>query len=349
MLLLSEIAAHVDGRLVGRGDFEVHALMSLGTATGDALTFCVHAPGRTVLDTQAGAILVSPELAERFSINRIITNDPYLAYAKASQLFRNPPVACSGMASSAVVSGDAQVGEHFAAGAGSVIGSGVRIGCCVTLGNHVSVGQDATIGDHTVIGDHVTVNRDCEIGRNCLISPGAVIGSSGFGYAPDGTRWERIEQLGRVIIRNHVDIGANTTIDRGALEDTVIADGVKIDNLVQVAHNVVIGENTAIAGCAGIAGSTRIGRRCRIGGRASILGHLEIADDVTIMANSLVTGSIREKGEYGSMIPVQPAKVWRKNLAWLRKLDRVIGKLVYWKGTAALQTLSSDNESDPKH
>ena len=348
MMLLSEIAAHVDGQLVGEGDFEVHALMSLGTATRDALTFCVHVPGRTAPDTQAGAILVSPELADRFSINRVITGDPYLAYAKVSQLF-HPPAACSGMAPGAVVSGDAQVGEQFSIGAGSVIGDGARIGCCVTLGSHVSVGQNVTIGDHTVIEDHVVVNHDCEIGRNCLISPGAVIGSSGFGYALDGTRWERIEQLGRVIIGNRVDIGANTTVDRGALEDTVIADGVKIDNLVQVAHNVVVGEDTAIAGCAGIAGSTRIGRRCRIGGRASILGHLQIADDVTIMANSLVTGSIRKKGEYGSMIPVQPVRIWRKNLARLRRLDRVISKLVDRRGAAVPGTLSKDNKPGSKH
>lgn len=349
MMLLSEIAGHVNGQLIGEATFEVHALKSLKTATEDSLTYCVCASGEAAPDTHAGAILVGPENADRFSINRVVVEDPYLAYARVSQLFRDPLTTCQGTASSAVVAENANVGECSTVGPCSVVGEGVQLGRCVTLGSGVSIGRNAIIGDYTVIEDNAVISSGCDIGKYCWISPGAVIGSNGFGYAPDGARWEKIEQLGRVIIGDHVDVGANSTIDRGALDDTVIANGVKIDNLVQVAHNVVIGEDTAIAGCAGIAGSTHIGRRCRIGGRASILGHLQIADDVTIMANSLVTGSIREQGEYGSMIPVQPVKIWRKNLAWLRKLDRVLGKLTHLKEVSDLRMTSPENQPDPKH
>ena len=180
---------------------------------------------------------------------------------------------------------------------------------------------------NTIIEDNVVICSGTRIGENCFLSPGVVLGASGFGYASDGPRWQKIEQLGIVVIGNNVDIGANTTIDRGALDNTVIGDGVKLDNQIQIAHNVTIGEHTIIAGCVGIAGSAKIGKRCKLGGRVAVLGHLELADDVTIMANSMVISSIKESGEYASAIGVQPIKKWLKTAALIRSLDKLTEKV----------------------
>ena len=326
MVSLHRIAKIVDGEVQGDGSFEVNSLMSLEQAGSDSLTFFVDKKDHNASDTRAGAVLVSPRSAGLFSTHRIIVEDPYLAYAKASGLFSHD-------VPGAVISAYARVAETAILGSGvsigefSTIGDRSKISDSVFIGSGVRIGGDVSIGSGSVIEDNSVIMSHSQIGMRCFISAGAVIGSSGFGYAPVDGGWQKIEQLGRVVIGDDVDIGANTTIDRGALDDTVIENGVKLDNLIQVAHNVRIGENTAIAGCSGIAGSTIIGRRCKIGGRAAILGHLTIADDVTLLVNSMVTSSITAAGEYASMIPVQPAKQWRKNVAIIRRLDRLSRKI----------------------
>ncbi len=321
MVSLHRIAKIVDGEIHGDGSFEVHSLMSLDRARSDSLTFCVDSKTNHGGSTDAGAVLVSPRNAELFSINRIVVEDPYLAYAKVSGLFKSPGQPAV-IAPSARVSDTASMGERVSIGEFSVIGNGCTIGDDVIIGSGVHIGDSASVGAGTVVEHNTVIMDRCHLGMRCFVSPGVVIGSSGFGYAPAGESWQRIEQLGSVLIGDDVDIGANTTIDRGALDNTVIENGVKLDNLIQVAHNVRIGEHTAIAGCSGIAGSTVIGKRCKIGGRAAILGHLSICDDVTLLVNSLVTSSITSPGEYASMIPVQPSGQWRKNLAILRRLGR---------------------------
>ena len=350
MIPLTAIVETVGGHLDGDPSFTVHSLMSLEKADCNALTFFVGQGDAGVPDTDAGAILLSPRYASQFTINKIIVENPYLAYAKVSQLFSNVYMHQTGVSADARISQSAVIGADPCIGPFSVIGSQAVLGNSVIIGSGVHIGCDVHIGDGTVIEDRVVVASRCVIGRQCCISAGAVIGSSGFGYAQDGPRWEKIEQLGRVVMGNRVDVGANTTIDRGALDNTVIGDGVKMDNLIQIAHNVQVGEDTAIAGCVGVAGSTRIGKRCKIGGRVAILGHLEISDEVTVLANSTVTRSIQKKGEYASMVPVQPARLWRKNLAVLRKLDRLIRGIskeinIDWGNTVTTRKRKPRNDS----
>ncbi len=323
MITLATIAREVDGQLEGDPDFLVDALRGIDTACSSSLTFYTGRSGhQNKSQTEAGAVILKSEHSELFSTNRIIVDDPYLAYARVSGLFVQKNNRTGGISEHALVSEHAAIADGVCIGPFSVIGDKAVIQHGVKIGSGVSIGDETVINTGTMIEDRVVMMGSVEIGRDCVISSGAVIGSCGFGYARDGNNWQRIEQLGGVRIGDRVDVGANTTIDRGSLDDTVIEDGVKLDNQIQIAHNVKIGKNTAIAGCVGIAGSACIGANCRIGGRAAILGHLEIADNVVILANTLVSKSILEAGEYASMIPAQSSTVWRKNLAVLRRLGR---------------------------
>jgi UDP-3-O-[3-hydroxymyristoyl] glucosamine N-acyltransferase len=227
----------------------------------------------------------------------------------------------------AVIEDGARIGADVDIGPFAVVGSGAHIGDRVVIGAHSSVGTGVALGADTVIGDSVHVHDRCIIGERCLIDAGAVIGGTGFGFLDGGDGWEAIPQVGRVRIGSDVYVGVNTTIDRGTLDDTVIGDGVKLDNQIQVAHNVVIGNDTIIAGCTGIAGSARIGSRCRIGGRVSILGHLEICDGVQINATSVVTRSLSTPGVYSSVVGVQSNERWRKNSARIHRLDELERRL----------------------
>lgn len=329
MYTLLQIAEIVDGVVKGDDAFEVSSLKSLPNSGIDALSFCVDpAKNPALQDTNAGAVMLAPAYEDYFPGNKILVKDPYLAYARISSLFLDSrklheTESNQQCDSNSDVSHDAKLGENVVIGAFTTIGCQAEIANGTVIGNGVRIGNGVKIGSDCRIEDNVVISSRVVIGDRCYISPGAVVGSNGFGYAQDGEAWQRIEQLGRVLIGDNVDIGANTTIDRGALGDTIIGDGVKLDNQIQIAHNVEIGENTAIAGCVGIAGSAKIGKRCKIAGRAAILGHLNIADDVTILVNSTVTKSITQKGEYGSMIPVQTIAQWRKNLAIIRRLDKI--------------------------
>jgi len=330
---LARVAEVTGGRVDGEAGFTVAALRSLESADADSLAFYAGgAAARAALKTTAaGAVILRAEDAHRFPRHKIITAEPYLAYARAGVLFASPPPP-PGIHPTAVIAAGASVAADATVGAFSVIGDGTVIAPGAIIGAHVTVGGDCTIGDATVLDSGAVIYARSRIGRRCRIASAAVIGAPGFGYAAagagegdgagEGHPWTRIEQLGGVSIGDDVDIGAHTAIDRGALDDTVIGDGVKLDNHIQIAHNVRVGRGTIMAGCVAVAGSTVIGARCQFGGRASVLGHLTIADDVRVLAGGFVAKSITQAGEYSSLVPAMPAAKWRRALARLRRGGR---------------------------
>ncbi len=326
---LAELARRFHCEVRGDAGAEVDSVASLATAGPRSITFVADpAYLKQLVRIAAGAVILRAADAARYSGNVLIADNPHLCFARIAAYLHPPTAFVPGVHASAVVDADARVAASAWVGAQVVIEAGAAIGEHVYIGPGCHIGRDAEIGAASHLVGRVTVAHACRIGQRALIHPGAVIGSDGFGYARDGDRWEKVPQLGCVVIGDDVEIGANTTIDRGALADTVIGDGVKLDNLIQIAHNVQIGEHTALAGCAAVAGSATIGKRCAIGGRVGILGHLEIADDVQIAATSLVTGSISKPGMYSSGIPAEPVELWHKNVARLRQLDNLARRLI---------------------
>jgi UDP-3-O-[3-hydroxymyristoyl] glucosamine N-acyltransferase len=255
-------------------------------------------------------------------VARIAVSDPYLYFARLTQWWaaRSRPLRAAGIHPSAVIEPGADVDPDATIGPLAFVGRGARIARGVTVSAQAFVGADADIGESTWLGPRVIFERGCRIGARGVIQAGAVIGGDGFGFAPEAGRWVKIEQLGTVRVGDDVEIGANTCVDRGALDDTVIEDGVKLDNLIQIGHNCHIGAHTAMAGCTGVAGSTRIGRHCTAGGSAMILGHLEIADHVHISAATVVSRSIRKAGHYSGFFPIDDNASWEKNAATLKQL-----------------------------
>ena len=326
---LGRVAEVTGGRVAGDGAFRVKSISSLENAAADSLAFYGDPQQASKLKaTAAGAVMLRAEHAGLFVGHKVIVADPYLAFARASTLFAPPAMAVPGaIHPSAIIAPGASVHADAAIGPYSVIGENTRVAQGVVIGAQVSIGADCVLGPHTIISPGVHLHARTIVGARCNLSSGVVIGESGFGYAENHGEWVRIEQLGGVVIGDDVDIGAGTTIDRGAIDNTIIGNGVKLDNQIQIAHNVRVGEHTVMAGCVAIAGSAVIGKRCRLGGRAAILGHLEIADDVSVNANSFVAASITEAGVYSSMIPVQPAARWRKTVARIHRLEELAKKL----------------------
>ncbi|MDO8413580.1 MAG: UDP-3-O-(3-hydroxymyristoyl)glucosamine N-acyltransferase [Gallionellaceae bacterium] len=325
---LHDLAARFGGHVLGNGDTLINQIATLGNAQSGHLTFLASSKYRTQLaSTQASAIIISSADAELTSLPRLVCDHPYLYFAKVSA-FLNPSLSLSpGIHASAVIGKGAHIDETAHIGPHVVIGAGARIGKGSTLMAGCSIGEGTVIGDNALLYPHVVVYHNCIIGQRLIAHSGAVIGADGFGLAMDGDHWLKIPQIGRVRIGDDVEIGANTTIDRGALDDTVIEEGVKLDNQIQVAHNVHIGAHTAIAGCVGIAGSTTIGRCCKIGGSAGILGHLNIADHVEISSFTLIAKSISQPGSYTGTFPSSSHDEWRKNAVHLRHLDALAEKI----------------------
>lgn len=318
-LRLDEIVARLGGTLEGDGSVVVSQVGTLASAGAGQIAFLANPKYRQqLLTTQASAVIVPPQFAVDVALPRIVHPNSYAYYARVVALLNPPPARASGVHPSAVVHAavpaSASIGENVVVGAGAVIGENVTLypGCVI--------GDRVTIGDGSLLHPNVVVYRDCVIGKRAVIQAGAVIGGDGFGFAKEGERWIKIPQIGRVVIGDDVEIGANTSIDRGALDDTVIGDGVKIDNQIQIAHNVRIGDHSALAGCVGIAGSTKIGRRCTVGGAGMIIGHLELADDVHISAGSMVTKSLRKPGQYTSIFPLEAHDDWLHNAAQIKRL-----------------------------
>ena len=305
---LGQLIEQLGGSLHGDPDFLVQKISPLETATSSSLAFLSNPIYRSQLaTTQAGCVIVSPEMQSlvRAGSACIVSPNPYLYFAKVTQLWRHQQVAENSeplVHPTAVVHPKAFVHPTARIGPLCVIEKGARIGAGSWLKSHVTLGADCSIGEH------------------CILHAGVVIGADGFGFAPIEGRWEKIEQLGAVRIGNHVEIGANSCVDRGALEDTVIGDGVKLDNLVQIGHNVQVGAHTAMAGCVGVAGSAVIGAHCTLGGGAIVLGHLTLADGVHISAASVVMRSINKPGNYSGVFPIDDNASWEKNAATLKQL-----------------------------
>lgn len=340
---LSTLAALVDGAVdAGFADTPIDRLAPLGSARRRDIAFLNEARyGREAAASSAGAMLVAAPLRRCVpeGCAAVIVADAYRAFAVVAQWFADRlarPAPGPGIHPTAVVAADASIDASASIGPYVVVGSGARVEADVRIGAHGSVGVGARVGARTRLAERVTLVDECEIGCDGLVHPGTVIGADGFGFAREPQGWRKIPQLGRALIGDRVEIGANCTIDRGALEDTVIGDGCKLDNQIQVAHNVRIGRDTAIAGCVGIAGSAIIGERCMIGGSAGILGHLEICDDVIISAMALVTRSIRKPGFYSGSFPLMDNAQWERAAATLRHLPDLRARL------RKLESLSKD-------
>jgi len=324
---LEELANYVGGRVEGDTTCVIDSVASLVTAGSQQLSFYTGGKFKQAFsDTAADAVIVSSKHVNLSSTNLIVVENPMLAFALIAEKL-NPASVLSGIHPDASVDPTANIDTSAYVGAQSVIGAGVKINAGVTVEASCVIGQDCVIGENSRLHAHVTISDKTIIGKNAIIYSGAVIGSDGFGMANDQGRWIKIPQLGIVEIGDDVEIGANTTIDRGALDNTVIGNGVKLDNQIQIAHNVKIGDHTAIAGCVGIAGSTVIGQYCTIAGGVGITGQLEITDNVHITAMSLVTQSISESGAYSSGTPLQENAKWQRNYIRFTQLDDIAKRL----------------------
>jgi UDP-3-O-[3-hydroxymyristoyl] glucosamine N-acyltransferase len=328
MVTVGELASRFAGEVRGDPSVEIHGVASLATAGAHEISYLAskkYYPALT--ETGAGAVILSAQDATRFARTCLVVDNPRLCFARVSA-FLNPPAplepgvhATAFVDERATVASSACIGPYSVVEAGAVIHDSVFVGTACYLGKHTHVGRNSWLHARVVIGD------GCVVGANCIIHPGVVIGSDGFGYVHDGNHWLKIPQLGRVRIGNDVEIGANSTIDRGTLDDTIVDDGAKLDNLTQVAHNVYIGKHTAMAAQVGIAGSTRVGDSCAFGGQVGVIDNLEIVDNVHITAGSLVTSSINQAGVYSSSIKAQPVGKWKRNAARFSQLDSVVRRL----------------------
>ncbi|MFZ1873319.1 MAG: UDP-3-O-(3-hydroxymyristoyl)glucosamine N-acyltransferase [Chania sp.] len=325
---LADLAQQLDAQLHGDGDIAITGIASMHSAQAGQITFLSNSRYQEQLASclASAVVLTAADLPHCRSAALVVKN-PYLTYARMAQLMDTTPAPAVDIAPSAVISPEARLGQNVAIGANAVIESGAELGDNVVIGPGCFIGKHARIGAGTRLWANVTIYHEVEIGQRCLIQSGTVIGADGFGYANEHGNWIKIPQLGTVIIGDRVEIGACTTIDRGALDNTVIGNGVIIDNQCQIAHNVVIGDNTAVAGGVIMAGSLKIGRYCQIGGASVINGHMEIADKVVVTGMGMVMRPITEPGVYSSGIPLQPNKVWRKTAALVMNIDEISKRL----------------------
>lgn len=340
---LGEIVTHLGGELIGSPDIRVFRLASLQYATTGQISFVSNSKYLSQLSrTGASAIILSPDIREATALPRIVTDNPYAYFAKLSALMNPAPLHEPGIHPSAVIDPTSEISASCSIGAHVVIGKGAILADNVAIGAGAVVEAGVTIGAGTRIASNVTIYHGCKIGSRCVIASGTVIGADGFGYAEEEGRWVKIPQVGSVIIEDDVEIGANTTIDRGAIDDTVIEQGVKLDNLIQIGHNCRIGAHTVIAGCVGIAGSARIGRHCKIGGAAMILGHLEIADKVTISPGSMITRSLTKADTYTALMPFQTHEQWLRTAATIRHLEQLAERVKHLEHLLSASGISQE-------
>jgi len=331
---LGDLVERFGGQLVGDPDLEVSAIAPLDTAGASHISFLSNSKLRALAaQSQAAALILSPlddpTVAATYEGTRIVTTNPYAYFARAAQYFVSltEHVPAPGVHPSAVVDPGAMVDPTAHIGPHVTIEDGAVIGAHVVIDAGCFIGREAVIGEHTHLFANVTFHARCRIGQRGILHSGAVIGTDGFGFASEAGVYIKIPQTGRVLIGDDVDIGANTTIDRGALDDTVIEDGVKLDNQIQIGHNTHIGAHTAMAGCVGVAGSAKIGSRCTFGGAAMVLGHLEIADNVHISSGSMVSRSVLEPGQYTGFYPLAKNAEWERSAAIVRNLDSMRAKI----------------------
>lgn len=322
---IGELAALLGGELIGDPGLTVGRIGALEGATPATIAFLAHPRYRAQLAASAaGCVIVAPSMREAAAARgaAIVCADPYLAFARLTQWWakQTRAAAAVGIHASAVVESGAHIHPSASVGPMAFVGAGARIAAGATISAQAHVGAGVEVGEGTMLKPRAMLAEACRIGARGIVHGGAVIGADGFGFAPDQGHWEKIEQLGSVVIGDDVEIGANTCIDRGALDDTVLEDGVKLDNLVQIGHNVRVGAHSAFAGCVGVAGSAKIGRHCTAGGGAIILGHLELVDHVHITAATVVTRSILKPGQYSGLFPFDDNASWEKNAATLKQL-----------------------------
>ena len=328
---LAEIAVHINAKLVMAKTSEclvtsssISSLATLANAKSGQVAFLANSKYVSQLcATQASAVIVSPEVLPQCPVNALVMDNPYMGYALLANLLDTTPAVANGIHQSAVIANDVSLGDNVSIGANTVIESGVHLDDNVSIGAGCFIGENVSIGKGTTLWSNISIYHNVVIGQACLIQANTVIGSDGFGYAPvnEQYKWHKIPQLGSVVIGDHVEIGASTTIDRGALENTIIKDGVILDNQIQIAHNVIIGENTAMAACSVIAGSTIIGKNCTIAGLVGINGHINITDNCVFTAMAMVTKDITNSGVYSSGMPAALNKEWHKTNARIKRLD----------------------------
>jgi UDP-3-O-[3-hydroxymyristoyl] glucosamine N-acyltransferase len=326
---LAELAERFHLELRGDSAHELTGVGTLSAATANDLSFLANPAYRSQLaNTRAGVVILKAEEADACPVNCLVAADPYLAFARSARLFDHRPAPEPGIHARAVVDDSAVIGANVSIGAQAVIGANSRIGDGSVIGPGCVIAAQTVVGAACHLGPNVTLMDGVILGDRVIVHPGAVIGADGFGLAFSEDRWEKVPQLGGVVVGDDCEIGANSTIDRGAIEDTVLEEDVRIDNLVQVAHNVRIGAHSAIAGCSGIAGSAHIGRYVLVGGHCGIAGHIEIADRVTVAAQSAVMKSITEPGAtWSSLLSARPIRKWQRSVAQLNRLDRLVEKV----------------------
>lgn len=325
---LDELASRFACRVKGDGSAVVNSVATLSAATADAISFLANPLYQDQLAaTGAGAVILSEAASEACPVPCLISANPYAVYAQIAALLHPPAPARAGIHADASVDSRASVSVSAEIGPRAVVGPGAKIGDGAVIGAGAVIGSHAVVGDGSRIAPLATVLDRVSIGARCIIHSGAVIGADGFGFAEDGGRWIKVPQIGRVIVGDDVEIGANTTIDRGTIEDTVVEDGVKLDNLVQIAHNVRVGAHTVMAAMSGAAGSTKIGQRCKVGGGVVMVGHLTICDDVMFTFRSVVTKSVTEPGVYGGSLQAMEASKWRRSAARFKQLDAMHERL----------------------
>ncbi|ARC55101.1 UDP-3-O-(3-hydroxymyristoyl) glucosamine N-acyltransferase [Candidatus Riesia sp. GBBU] len=329
-LQLRTVAKIVHGKLYGNKNAKIYGISDISLAQKGQITFLFNRRYiKDIKNCKATAIITKEEYLKYISTEVLVVKDPYLTYAKLTKIFNNAPKYKRNIHSSSVISDNVKFGENITICSNSVIEPGVELGNNVFIGSGCFIGNGSKIGDFSKILPNVSIQHNVQIGNNCLIQSGTVIGSDGFGYAKEKKKWIKIFHLGTVVIGNNVEIGSCTTIDRGSLKNTVIEDGVIIDNQCQIAHNVTVGSNTAIAGGTIIAGSSKIGKSCMIGGSSTINGHIQICDNTIITGMSMVTKSIKKSGMYSSGTPVQENRKWRKNTVLIMKICKILKRVQF--------------------
>ena len=325
---LAEIVRRCGGELIGEPGVKIKQVASLESAASGDICFVAQARYIPQLEkSAASAVILGADSRDATALPRIVCANPYAYYAAVVELLNPVESVIPGIHKSAVVDKTARIAKSARIGACAIIAEHARIGANAVIGAGCFVGADSCVGAATRLYANVTLYHGCMIGERCIIHAGAVIGSDGFGNAKDGGVWKKIPQIGGVTVGDDVEIGANTTVDRGALEDTIIGNGVKLDNQIQIAHNVTIGDHTAIAACTGIAGSAKIGRNCTLGGASMIYGHITIADNINVSAGTLVMKSLDEPGTYTGVYPFTDHKRWLKNASHLRQLDELVRRV----------------------
>ncbi|PCJ31506.1 MAG: UDP-3-O-(3-hydroxymyristoyl)glucosamine N-acyltransferase [Gammaproteobacteria bacterium] len=328
MWTLAEIAEKIGGLPYGDAAYTVESVGTLIAAKPEQLSFLSNSKYKKYLaETKAGIVIVHHSMISHVPNNAIAVDDPYVAYAKAASFLHRDKVVTQGIHPSASIDDSSHLDSSVSIAAQVVISAGVTLEKDVVIGPGCVLLEDVYIAARTRLVANVTVCSDVKIGQRVIIHPGVVIGADGFGIANDKGKWIKVPQLGAVTIGNDVEIGANTTIDRGAINDTIIADGVKLDNQIQIGHNVIIGENTVVAGCVGIAGSTTIGKNCLIGGGVGISGHLELAEGVQLTGMTMVTKSLTKSGAYSSGIPAESTQQWHRNVVRYRQMDKMAERI----------------------